>query len=140
MTARDVMNPNVKAARPIAVGRDLAFQLIQMKHNGLPVVDSENRVIGMVTGLDLLHAVEDGKDLRAIKAEDIMMTAVISAREDEDIHSVIHKMIGKGIICLPVEGDDGKLVGIISRADILRHLLDPFIDHFDHPAFVTLKG
>jgi CBS domain-containing protein len=132
MKARDVMNTRVTAATPRAIGRDLALQLLSGMYSGLPVVDSKRKVIGVVTEFDLLQAIHEGRDLQTTKAEEIMSKPVVCAQEDEEIDSVIAKVTEKNIIRLPIVGDDGKLVGVIARADILSRMIEP--------EFVTIVG
>ncbi len=124
MKAREVMNKRVTAATPRAIGRDLALQLLSGMYSGLPVVDPSNRVLGVVTEFDLLKAVQDGKDIQTVKAEEIMGTPAVCVEEDEPIESVINKMTVHHVIRVPVVRD-GKLVGVISRADILSRMIEP---------------
>jgi CBS domain-containing protein len=126
------MNSRVTAAIPRAVGRDLALQLLSGMHSGLPVIDGKGKVLGVVTEFDLLNAIRNGRDLQTIKAEEIMTQPAICAREDEDLDAVITKMTEKNIIRLPVVGEDGKLVGVIARADVLSRMIEP--------EFVTIVG
>jgi CBS domain-containing protein len=56
----------------------------------------------------------------------------VCAQEDEEIDSVIAKMTEKNIIRLPIVGEDGRLVGVIARADILSRMIEP--------EFVTIFG
>lgn len=132
MKAREVMNTRVTAATPRAIGRDLALQLLSGMYSGLPVVDPKGKVVGVVTEFDLLQAIHEGKDLQTIKAEELMTKPVVCAQEDEEIDAVIGKMTEKNIIRLPVVGEDGKLVGVIARADILSRMIEP--------EFVTITG
>lgn len=132
MKARDVMNTRVTAATPRAVARDLALQLLSGMYSGLPVIDAKSKVIGVVTEFDLLQAIHEGKDLQTTKAEEIMSKPVVCAQEDEEIDTVISKMTEKNIIRLPVVRDDGQLVGVIARADILGRMIEP--------EFVTIVG
>jgi CBS domain-containing protein len=88
-------------------------------------------VIGVVTEFDLLFAVQSGKDLRSTKAEDLM-SKPICVQDDEDLDAVIAKMIANGIIRLPVVEENGKLVGVIARCDILSRMIEP--------EFVTVVG
>ena len=124
MKARDVMNKRVTAATPRAIGRDLALQLLSGMYSGLPVVDAGNHVLGVVTEFDLLKAVQDGKDLQTVKAEEIMGAPAVCVEEDDPIASVIAKLTTYNIIRVPVVRD-GKLVGVISRADILSRMIEP---------------
>lgn len=132
MKARDVMNSRVTAATPRAVGRDLALQLLSGMYSGLPVIDGKGKVLGVVTEFDLLNAIRNRRDLQTIKAEEVMTQPAICAREDEDLDGVIQKMTEKNIIRLPVVGEDGKLVGVIARADVLSRMIEP--------EFVTIVG
>jgi CBS domain-containing protein len=124
MKARDVMNKRVTAATPRAIGRDLALQLLSGMYSGLPVVDNKGAVVGVVTEFDLLNAVREGKDLQTVKAEEIMGRPPVCVEEDEPLESVIAKMTTHQIIRVPVVRD-GKLVGVIARADILSRLIEP---------------
>jgi CBS domain-containing protein len=131
MKARDVMTARVTAAAPNAVARDLVLQLLTGIYSGLPVVNAQRQVIGVVTEFDLLFAVQSGKDLRSTKAEDLM-SKPICVQDDEDLDAVIAKMIANGIIRLPVVEENGKLVGVIARCDILSRMIEP--------EFVTVVG
>lgn len=131
MKARDVMNRRVTAATPHAIGRDLALQLLSGMYSGLPVVDAQGTVIGVVTEFDLLNAVREGKDLQTVKAAEIMGRPPVCVEEDETIDAVIAKMTTHHIIRVPVVRG-GKLVGVIARADILSRMIEP--------EFVTVFG
>jgi len=122
--ARDVMNRRVTAATPRAIGRDLALQLLSGMYSGLPVVDAQETVIGVVTEFDLLEAVREGKDLQTVKAEEIMGRPPVCVEEEEEIDAVIAKMTTHNIIRVPVVRQ-GKLVGVIARADLLNRLIEP---------------
>jgi CBS domain-containing protein len=132
LKARHVMNRRVTAATPRAIGRDLALQLLSGMYSGLPVVNGQGQVIGVVTEFDLLTAMREGKDLQTAKAEEIMSRTVVCAQEEDTLDDIIAKMTEHHIIRLPVVGEDGKLIGVIARADILSHLIEP--------EFVTIVG
>jgi CBS domain-containing protein len=120
------------SATPWAIGRDLALQLLSGMYSGLPVVDGTDQVIGVVTEFDLLKMVREGKDLQTAKAEEIMSRTVICAQENDALDDIIAKMMEHHIIRLPVVDEDGKLIGVIARANLLRHLIEP--------EFVTVVG
>lgn len=131
MKAREVMSKRVTAATPRAIGRDLAQQMLSSTYGGLPVVDANNHVLGVVTDFDLLKAITDGKDMQTVKATEIMGRPAICVEEDDDIEIVITKMTTHNFVQIPVVRD-GKLVGLISRADILSHMIEPeFVTLFD---------
>lgn len=100
-------------------------------YSGLPVVDANGTVIGVVTEFDLLTALREGKDLQTVKAEEIMGQPAVCVEEEDPIEAVIAKMTLHHIIRVPVVRQ-GKLVGIIARADILSRMIEP--------EFVTVFG
>jgi CBS domain-containing protein len=146
MKAKEIMSQNV-----ITIGKDttieeIAHLLIEKNISGVPVVNGENKVIGMVTQKDLLykdvephfppvvemlggliflggvkHYNEELKKLVATKAEDIMTAKVISIDEEEDVERVAELMVEKDINRIPVLRD-GKLVGIIGRSDMVKYI------------------
>jgi CBS domain-containing protein len=60
------------------------------------------------------------------------MSKPICVQEDDDIDAVIAKMTANSIVRLPVVREDGTLVGVIARADILSRMIEP--------EFVTIVG
>lgn len=114
LKARDVMNPKVTAATRRASGRDLALQLMSGAYSGLPVVERGGEVIGVVTELDLLRAVLDGRDLHTTTAEDIMGLPALCVEEDATVEEVIKHMIQNNFLRVPVVRK-GKLVGLIAK-------------------------
>ncbi len=123
MLAKEIMNKIVTAATKKTNGRDLAVKLLSGMYSGLPVVD-EGKVVGVVTEFDLLKAVKEGKDLQHIFADDIMTKDPICVEEETSVEEIIKLMTGKNIIRVPVVRK-GKLIGVISRCDILNSLIQP---------------
>ncbi len=126
LKARDVMKTRVMAATRKAVGRDLAVQFLSGVYSGVPVIESTGELVGVVTEFDLLKAILEGKDLQAVKAEDLMSKAPISVEEDTPLEEVIRAMIQGHVLRIPVIRNR-KLLGIISRSDLLDHLIDPHL-------------
>ncbi len=124
LKARDVMNPKVTAATRRAVGRDLVLKLMSGGYSGLPVVEREGEVIGVVTELDLLQAALDGKNLHTTTAEELMGLPALCVDEETTVEEVMRHMLANRFLRVPVVRK-GKLVGIISRSDILSHLIEP---------------
>lgn len=97
--------------------------------NSFPVVD-KGRMVGIITKLDLLKAFSLGLEFRRIaylnmvyaeKVGDIMRKAVISLGPDDTVKRAIEYMIEFNLRSLPVV-DGGKLVGMVSRKDVLSCL------------------
>jgi CBS domain-containing protein len=118
------MNRHVTAATPGSIGRNIALQLLSGNYSGMPVVDAVHTVIGVETEFDLLKAVREGIDLGATTAEDIMERRPICIEEDDPIETVVEKMTTHGVVRVPAV-QSGKLVGVVSRVDLLRCLVEP---------------
>lgn len=145
MKAKDIMETSVITVGPETTIKELADILTENKFSGVPVVE-DGKVIGIVTEGDLLHKEvspklpnlfpalggfanikefekynEDMKKLSAVKASEIMTTKLELVDEDTDVKAIASIMISKNINRVPVV-KDGKLVGIVSRADVLKTL------------------
>ena len=68
-------------------------------------------------------ALVDGKDLHGLKAEDVMTMNPVTVEETATAEEIVKHMIKHQIIRIPVVRD-GKLLGMISRTDLLNHLID----------------
>jgi len=124
MLAKDIMNKIVTAAKKKTIGRDLAVKLLSGMYSGLPVVDDNGKVIGVVSEFDLLKAIRSGKALEQVKAEDIMSKNPICVSENTPVEEIIDLMIKNNVIRVPVVRNDN-LVGVISRCDILSSVVEP---------------
>ena len=124
LKARDIMTRPVVSARKSASARDVAMQLLCGLYSGMPVTDEKGKVEGVLTELDLLKAVKEGKELVRITAGDIMTKDVTTVDADDSVEKVLHVLMDKRFIRVPVV-QEGKLVGVVSRCDILRCLLEP---------------
>ncbi|MDX9786930.1 MAG: CBS domain-containing protein [Desulfobacterales bacterium] len=124
LKASDVMVRPVMAAKKNASARDVVFQFLNGSYSGMPVTDDEGKVIGVITELDILDAVLAGKELVKITAGDIMTSKPITATVDTPLTDLVKMMKEKNIIRLPIT-ENGKLVGIVARCDILTTLIEP---------------
>ncbi len=101
--------------------REAARLLAERMIRGAPVVDEEGRLRGIITLTDIARAVADGRlDARV---EEYMKRNVITIREDQDILEAINTMNRYRIGRLVVVDMSGRLVGIVTRTDILRFIL-----------------
>ena len=124
--ASEIMTTPVISAREDASARDVALELISGVFSGMPVTDYENRIIGIISELDIIKAVKNGNDLKNTLVSEIMTPDPVTAREDASAEEFIRIMEEFYIIRLPIVRD-GKLVGIVSRSDVLRAVVDPKI-------------
>jgi CBS domain-containing protein len=82
----------------------------------LPVVDGDNRVLGIITETDLL--VETNLNL---KVGDIQTMEVVTVHEDTSLEKIIRMFMSKRVRCIPVVNNRKQLVGIVGRKDVLSY-------------------
>ena len=135
---KDVMSPH-----PISVTRDasfkeLAVRLFELGVSGFPVVDGDGKVIGVVSEADMLakEALQDGyhglrgmisaathrterRKAGGVTAGDLMTCPAVTVGADDTVEHAAALMYDRGLKRLPVVDAAGKLVGIISRVDVL---------------------
>jgi CBS domain-containing protein len=143
LTAGDVMTTGVVTVEPTTPLRIAARRMVDRGVSGLPVVDDAGRTVGVVTEADLirpndaaerrrdwwLNLLADGYDLSpefeaAIRATDrpvsqVMHREVFSVTEATPLHEVAEVLTAKGVKRVVVLRD-GKIVGVVSRADLVR--------------------
>jgi len=112
MDARDIMTRNVFTTTPQTTIRDAARILAEQHISGLPVVDESGKIIGMVTEADIIS--KPGKIVA-----DIMTKDVIAVKEDTPVEEIASLLSKRKIKRVPVV-NEGRIVGIISRADIVH--------------------
>jgi CBS domain-containing protein len=129
---KDVMTTRVIWVRKDATFREMAIALRDYRVSAFPVVDDDRKVIGVVSEADMLtkEAVDQGaisgilhrrdaSKARGVTAGDLMTAAVIAVRPEDTVEHAAKLMYDRKVKRLPVTDADGRLVGIISRADVL---------------------
>jgi CBS domain-containing protein len=144
MLAKDVMTTTVITVAADTPVREIAEKLLDRHVSALPVVDDEGGLLGIVSEGDLIRRPETGAErhpswwlrllaspqeraLNYIKthgghAREVMTRNVVSVAEDASLEEVADALERHRIKRVPVLRD-GKLVGIVSRADLLRGLV-----------------
>jgi CBS domain-containing protein len=133
-TVKDVMTTRVIWVKKDATFREMAAALREYRVSAFPVVDDDRKVIGVVSEADMLtkealidepgfvdgilHRRDQAK-ARGITAADLMTTAVVAVRPDDSVEHAARLMYDRGVKRLPVTDENRRLVGIISRADVL---------------------
>lgn len=146
-SVKEFMNPRVISMLEDGSLKNL-FKLMD-EHDilGVPVVDAEDHVVGIVTESDLLKHFTTLKTPRSINllggivylddiadfnenlkehcaetVKELMNTSVVTLQEDQTLQDAINRMTENGVNRLPVVNAKNKLVGIITRSDILHEL------------------
>lgn len=148
--ARGIMTTSVISANEEQTLKEVIELLAKHKYSGLPVVDSDNRVVGIISETDIVsysHKVSvipfadlsgwispytDVADMASLrkgvelltrtKVGQVMTRKVYTVTADTDAHDVAVLMSRRNINRVPVVDKDGKLLGIVTRADMVRKL------------------
>lgn len=124
VTARDIMNTPVVAASAGATAREVSTYMLLGGFSGMPVVDKAGTILGIVTELDLLNALLNDDALEEICVGEIMTRDVITVEADAPLREVMEVLYAKRIQRVPVV-EDGRIIGVVSRPDILRAAVNP---------------
>ena len=160
MRVRDVMSTDVITLAPTATLREAAITLADESVGGCPVVDEQGRMIGMLSEVDILEALKTQhkelrmlmppeitfgisfveiiterealaafKEIQRTTVRDVMTKEVRAVSPDDHVEKAIQVMVEHRIHRIPVL-EHGKLVGILTRGDVLRgffrHMGAPF--------------
>jgi CBS domain-containing protein len=119
-TARDIMTDTVIVAKEDMIVTEAIKLLLRWHISGLPVVDDEGTLMGIITEHDLMNFALSG-DAADTRVSEVMTTKVETYSPDTLVVEVLNYFAARRIRRIPIV-EDGKVVGIISRRDILREL------------------
>lgn len=137
MKVRDLMTKDVVAVKAATTLREAAALLAERRISGMPVVDDENQVLGVVSEADILVKAggsssrsrllgwlfePDFGDEDKIRAETVgeaMSAPALTISSHRPVHEAARLMVGEGVNRLPVV-EGGELIGILTRADVVR--------------------
>ena len=148
-TAKDIMTTDVIVAKTDDSIANVATLLIKEKIGGLPVVDENNKVVGIISETDIMQKEtdiesprvlnffqgliflddikkleDDMKKVAAYTVEDLMSKDIITVNENDSFDYVANVMIKKSINRVPVVDKENFLKGIICRYDIIKAMYD----------------
>ena len=143
-TVKDVMSTHVIAVREMASFKEIATRLREQRVSAFPVIDDDNKVIGVVSEADLLtkEALEGTvprtlqsltrqrvrSQVKAVTAADLMTKPAVTIGPGEPVSHAARLMFDKRVKRLPVTDDDGRLIGIVTRSDVLSVYSRPDAD------------
>ena len=144
LTVRDLMTPDVLAARPDQTLGEVARLMIEKDVRAIPVVDDAGSLMGMVSHRELLRylipnylqktksgefravpknpAQRTSSDPRDLPVKDVMARAVLCLSEEQTLSDVANLMSNKDVDRFPVVRE-GVVVGFLTRADLIRRLV-----------------
>jgi len=110
----------VKRQTPIS---EVIEILLESNITGLPVVDDDMTLVGIISEKDVLSLISVPED-DSTKVEDFMTKDVVSFEQDEDLIAICECLVQNDFRRVPILSER-KLVGIISRKDIIKYILEP---------------
>lgn len=127
-TARDIMHPNARCVQSHDTAANAARAMAEYGIGALPICDAEERITGMVTDRDLaIQVMAAGYDPESYELGDLPQTqSLVVAEAGEDADMTLAKMSEQQIRRVPVV-DDGRVIGMISQADVARALPEPVV-------------
>ena len=119
--AREIMTRSPQCCPGTTSLTEVAKLMVAADCGEIPIVDSANRLVGVITDRDIVcRAVAAGKDPASMTASSCMSEPVVHVKEDTSIDDVLAVMEENQIRRVPVVDDQGGCCGIISQADIAR--------------------
>jgi len=132
---KDVMSTHVVAVRQNATFKEMAARLREHRVSAFPVIDDDNKVIGVVSETDLLakEALEGTvpwtlqglprqhvpSQVNGVTAVELMTKPAVTIGPDKSVTDAARLMFNMRVKRLPVVSDDGTLIGIVTRSDVL---------------------
>lgn len=126
MRVAELMVSDVKAVAPEMSVADAVALMTEHHISALPVVDTHNRLLGVISTTDILQAAAEASDGRsrqqlfeATEVRELMTTRASTVRLETDVKEAAQQMLYLEVHRLFVE-ENGQLVGVLSQSDIVR--------------------
>jgi len=141
MKIKEILTEEVKSISSQLTVKEALKVLLEKKISGLPVVDESGKLVGMFTEKEILTAILPGylgkvgrfiyeenpksiknkfKELENLKVKDLMHKDIVTVDEDTAVCEVGHLMLTQKLRVIPILDKDKKLVGIVTREDIIK--------------------
>ncbi len=122
LTVGAIMEMQVQSATKDTGAEELASYMMD-GFGSVPIVDDQNKLIGIVSEFDLLGALRKGKKLEDVTAGEILTASPISVTKDTHVMTLVDVLQNNHLIRVPVLDNRGSLIGIVARRDLLRGYL-----------------
>ena len=143
VTARDIMNDKAVKVSPEDILEDVVKAMSEGGVSGVPVVDTDGRVVGVISEKDILRRMLGGKSgnimtlmagclraggcmctrVRDLPAREIMTSPAVTVRDDASLAEMADLLAGRKVNRLPVTDSGGRLLGILARNDIVNAMM-----------------
>ena len=120
---KNIMTTDVISVKKNTSIGDAVDLLVENNVTGLPVVDDDMNLVGIISEKDMLSLLSEPES-SAGKVEDYMTKDAVSFEQGEDLIAICECLVNNNFRRVPIV-DDGRLVGIVSRRDIIKYILEP---------------
>lgn len=122
--ARDIMTTELILGHPKMTIEEAIKTLVNNRITGMPVVDEERHIVGVVSEYDIIKSVDSFEKDRPVDLSQIIEFShkVTTVSEDAKLSDILKYFVEKKVRRLPVINKQNQLVGIITRRDIMRVL------------------
>jgi CBS domain-containing protein len=129
-TAREIMHMGAECISEDDTLRTAAQKMRDLDVGALPICGNDDRLHGIITDRDIVvSCIAQGRDPAEVKARDCAQGAVQWVDSEADVDEVLRKMQEHQVKRMPVI-EDHRLIGMISEADLGRHLSEEQLGHF----------
>ncbi|MCO6452461.1 MAG: CBS domain-containing protein [Caldilineales bacterium] len=117
MTVGDIMSLGVNTLLPSVLVSEADQRMRRLGHEGFPVAEN-GRLIGLITRRDIDNAIHH--NMQGYPVRRVMRSGQFTVTTDDSIHTLQKRMMEAGWGQVPVVGDDGEMIGIVTRTDLLK--------------------
>lgn len=121
--ARDIMTTDVVWVKKETSIYEAGELLLERNITGMPVVEDDMTVVGVIAEQDILRLFHADGSPKNKRVADFMTWPAVCFEDDDSFERICNFMLFNYFRRVPVTSNTGKLVGIISRHDLLRHIL-----------------
>jgi len=143
MKVKEIMQKEVKSLKPGDNAYEALALLFKMQISGLPVIDEQNKLVGMFTEKEIIAyilpsyiekvgrfiyeeepkaAIKKIEELSKIKVSQVMRKEVVTLSAEAALYEAAHTMLKQKARRVPVLDKSGKVIGIVTRGDVLKAL------------------
>jgi len=133
MKVHEIMNKKVITCRPTETVLEILNKLKMFKINGMPVINKNKELVGIICRADLLRFLPNIQELDKINKEDlikkfktpieeVMVKEVVTTNPVDKLEEAVELMVEKNVNVLPVV-ESKKVVGILSRHDVIKEII-----------------
>jgi CBS domain-containing protein len=124
-TAKDIMTTDVISVKPKTPIYDAIRTMVENNITGLPVINDDRTLAGIISEKDVLQLLYSCEDLKCNGTVENFMTAnVVAFDQNENLIAICNCLLKNNFRRVPVVAN-GKLVGIITRKNIIKYILEP---------------